>query len=79
MKIPTYWKMVQRSNAFTFGSLIKEGQWSHNIGKWSRTPMFYTTIHEIFSAVINTIKAEINLFKLWIRIQQYTATAFQGR
>ena len=23
--------------------LIKEGQRSHNIGKWSRTPMFYTT------------------------------------
>ena len=26
-----------------FESLIKEGQWSHDIGKWSRTPMFYTT------------------------------------
>ena len=33
----------QWSNTFMFGSLIKEGQRSHNIGKWSRTPMFYTT------------------------------------
>ena len=23
--------------------LIKEGQWSHNIGKWSHTPNYYTT------------------------------------
>ena len=23
--------------------LIKEGQRSHNIGKWSRTPIYYTT------------------------------------
>ena len=24
--------------------LIKKGQWSHNIGKWSRTPNYYTTL-----------------------------------
>ena len=34
-------------------------------------------IQDIFSAVINTIKTK-NLLKLWIRIQQYTATDFQG-
>ena len=28
----------------------------------------------IFSAVIDTVKAKINPFKLWIRIQQYTAS-----
>ena len=33
----------QQSNAFTFVSLIKEDQSSHNIGKCPGTPMFYTT------------------------------------
>ena len=30
------------------------------------------------SAVINTIKTKINLLKIRIRIQQYTAIDFQG-
>ena len=35
-------------------------------------------IQDIFSAVIDIIKTKINLLKLWILIQQYTATDFQG-
>ena len=33
----------QQSNAYMFGSLIKEGQWGHHIEKCARTPNSYTT------------------------------------
>ena len=39
--------------------------------------LLYIWIQDIFSAVINTEQTR-SLLKLWIRIQQYTATDFQG-
>ena len=39
--------------------------------------LLYIWIQDIFSAVIN-IEQTRNLLKLWIRIQQYTGTDFQG-
>ena len=39
--------------------------------------LLYIWIQDIFSAVINTEQTK-NLLKLWIRIQQDTATDFQG-
>ena len=48
--------------------------------EFSFTPHIYCFIwiKDIFSAVINTVEQTGNLLKLWIRIQQYTATDFQG-
>ena len=40
--------------------------------------LLYIWTQDIFSAVINTVRANKNLLKLLIRIQQYTATDFQG-
>ena len=39
---------------------IKEGQWSHNIGKWSRTPMFYTTNTNKLTSYITSWTANVN-------------------
>ena len=35
-------------------------------------------MQNIFSAVINPIKAKVNILKLQIRIQQYTVVYFHG-
>ena len=47
------------SNAFTFGSLIEEGQWSHQIGNCARTLNSYTTSFKL--QAIPTCKAN----KIW--------------
>ena len=41
------------------------------------TQLYMNTGH-IFSYYKHKLKQKINLLKLWIQIQQYTATDFQG-